>query len=202
MPSLSQANKATLRRTLLQVRQAMPKGVWQEKSHQLCLHLKASHYFTQARTVLAYFSFRQEPDLSFLLTTDSGQRIWGVPRCQGTSLIWHTWQPGNATHVGSYGICEPHPDLPLLVAEQVDLILIPAIACDVKGYRLGYGGGFYDRLLSLPEWRSKPTVGLVFESARLAALPIDPWDKPLQAVCTEAGFFYDVGPVICSGRTS
>lgn len=186
---MNQVNKKTLRQALLQVRQAMPKGVWQEKSHQLCLHLKASHFFTQARTVLAYFSFRQEPDLSFLLATDSERCIWGVPRCQGDSLVWYAWQPGDATQVGAYGICEPHPGLPLLVAEQVDLILIPAIACDTKGYRLGYGGGFYDRLLSLPEWQSKPTVGLVFESARLASLPIDPWDKPLQAVCTEAGFF-------------
>lgn len=167
----------------------MPEGVWQEKSHQLCLHLKASQLFTQARTILAYFSFRQEPDLSSLLATDLRQHTWGFPRCQGTSLIWHTWLSGEATQIGAYGIREPHPDLPLLAAEQVDLILVPAIACDIKGYRLGYGGGFYDRLLSLPEWQSKPTVGLVFESTRLAALPVDPWDKPLQAVCTEAGFF-------------
>lgn len=186
---MSQVSKKTLRQDLLQARQAIPKEVWQKKSYQLCLHLKASSFFSQAQTVLAYFSFRQEPDLSSLLATDSEKYTWGFPRCQGISLVWHAWRPGSPTQVGAYGICEPHPSLPLLAAEQVDLILIPAIACDAKGYRLGYGGGFYDRLLSLSEWQSKPTVGLIFESTRLAALPIDPWDKPLQAVCTEAGFF-------------
>ncbi len=66
-------------------------------------------------------------------------------------------------------------------------MLIPAVACDEHGYRLGYGGGFYDRLLSLPIWTEKPTVGIVFQNARLLCLPHDPWDKPLQAICTETG---------------
>lgn len=167
----------------------MPLAVWQEKSARLCLHLQTCPLFVHSRTVLAYFSCQQEPDLSPLWATNQGNRVWGFPRCQGTSLVWHTWSVGDPTQVGAYGIHEPHPDLPMLAVEQVDLILVPAIACDIRGYRLGYGGGFYDRLLSLPEWQSKPTVGLVFESTRLAALPIDPWDKPLQAICTEAGFF-------------
>lgn len=71
---------------------------------------------------------------------------------------------------------------------DVDLILVPAVACDRHGYRLGYGGGFYDRMLSLNEWTTPPTVGIVFDFAYLPQLPIDRWDKPLQAVCTETGF--------------
>jgi len=58
----------------------------------------------------------------------------------------------------------------------------------VRRYRLGYGGGYYDRLLSSEEWASKPTIGIVFEFACLPELPIEPWDKPLQDVCTETGF--------------
>jgi 5-formyltetrahydrofolate cyclo-ligase len=71
---------------------------------------------------------------------------------------------------------------------EVDLILVPAVACDLRGYRLGYGGGFYDRMLSSAEWASKPTIGIVFEFAYLPRLPIDDWDKVLQGVCTETGF--------------
>lgn len=185
---MSQADKGALRRALLQARQAMPQRVWREKSQQLCSHLRGSDFFAQAQTILAYFSVRQEPDLSSLWETDSS-KDWGFPRCQGTSLVWHAWLPGDATQVGAYGIREPYPDQPILAAEQVDLILVPAIACDAKGYRLGYGGGFYDRLLNLSEWQSKPTIGLIFESAYLTTLPVDPWDKPLQAVCTEMGFY-------------
>ncbi|MGB3561143.1 MAG: 5-formyltetrahydrofolate cyclo-ligase, partial [Geitlerinemataceae cyanobacterium] len=90
---------------------------------------------------------------------------------------------------GAYGILEPHRDLPQIVPESVDLILVPAVACDDRGYRLGYGGGFYDRLFSLPQWAAKPSIAIVFEFARVANVPIDSWDLPLNAICTEAGYF-------------
>lgn len=86
---------------------------------------------------------------------------------------------------GAYGIFEPHPDSPALQPNEIDLILVPAVACDRQGYRLGYGGGFYDRMLSSPEWLAKPTIGIVFEFAYLTELPIDSWDRPLKAICTE-----------------
>lgn len=72
--------------------------------------------------------------------------------------------------------------------DEVDLILVPAVACDARGYRLGYGGGFYDRLLSSADWKSKPTIGIVFEYAYVSQLPVDPWDKPLNSICTENRF--------------
>ncbi len=66
---------------------------------------------------------------------------------------------------------------------------MPAVACDIRGYRLGYGGGYYDRLLSQAEWQTIPTVGVVFEYARLPNLPRDHWDRPLAGVCSESGLF-------------
>lgn len=189
-PTKTAQGKVELRRTLLKARQSMPLAVWQQNSDRLCNHLQTLPLFARSRTILAYFSFRQEPDLKPLFSTGVA-KIWGFPRCEGTALIWHACLPedAGACQLGAYGIREPKPDLPVLSAEQVDLILVPAIACDIQGYRLGYGGGFYDRLLSSPNWHSKPTVGIVFEAARVAALPTDPWDCPLQAVCTEAGLF-------------
>lgn len=180
--------KAALRHSLLQTRQLLPVNLWQQHSDRLCQHLHTSSLFQQAKTILAYFSWRQEPDLSPLFTTYP-EKSWGFPRCEKTALVWHTCSPSDFTalQAGAYGIPEPKPDLPVLNAAQVDLILIPAIACDTQGYRLGYGGGFYDRLLSLTDWRSKPTIGIIFKCALLATLPTDPWDQPLKAVCTEAG---------------
>jgi len=179
-------SKAELRRTLLKLRQSMPVEDWREKSDRICTHLQSTPLFTQARTVLAYFSVRQEPDLS-LLFTDS-QHSWGFSRVQGKSLSWHSWQPGEPLQTGAYSIFEPHPEASVLEPTEVDLILVPAVACDRRGYRLGYGGGFYDRMLSSAEWASKPTIGIVFEFAYLPRLPIDDWDKVLQGVCTETGF--------------
>jgi len=75
------------------------------------------------------------------------------------------------------------------LVNQVDLLLVPAVACDRRGYRLGYGGGFYDRLLSQPEWQQKPAIGIIFDFARLPTLPFDPWDQPLTSICTEIDLF-------------
>jgi 5-formyltetrahydrofolate cyclo-ligase len=176
--------KVELRRSLLHKRQSMSLKEWQEKSHLLCSYLQASSLFTHAKTILAYFSFRQEPELNELFAAN---KSWGLPRCINKSLSWHLWQPGNDTQTGAYSILEPLSCAPLIKASEVDLILVPAVACDIRGYRLGYGGGFYDRFLSSVEWHSKPTIGIVFDFAYLPQLPIDIWDIPLHGVCTETG---------------
>ena len=181
----NQLEKKELRRTLLKTRQSMSVAEWKQKSDRISTHLLTSPLFNQAKTILAYFSFRQEPDLS-LLFTDTSDR-WGFPRCVGHSLLWHIWAHKDSVITGSYGITEPQPDAPIVAPEEVDLILIPCVACDYQGYRLGYGGGYYDRMLSSPEWANKPTIGIVFEFAYLPELPVEPWDKPLQGVCTEFG---------------
>lgn len=163
----------------------MPLEEWRQKSDRICFHLRSSLVFTQAKTILVYFSFRQEPDLSPLFTDT--KRRWGFPRCVGNSLSWHIWQPGKALQTDTYGIAQPHPVAPTIKPDEVDLILIPAVACDYQGYRLGYGGGYYDRLLSSSEWETKPTIGIVFHFAYLPHLPIDSWDRRLQGVYTETG---------------
>jgi len=180
----NQLDKVELRRSLLKTRQFMPVRKWRENSDRICTYLQSSPLFTQAKTVLAYFSFRQEPDLSPLFVDN---RRWGFPRCVGDSLMWHICTPGESTSKGAYGILEPHPDAPILQPDEVDLILVPSVACDVRGYRLGYGGGYYDRLLSSSRWAHQPTIGIAFEFAISPELPIDEWDKPLHGVCTETG---------------
>ncbi|MEM9809434.1 MAG: 5-formyltetrahydrofolate cyclo-ligase, partial [Cyanobacteria bacterium P01_D01_bin.56] len=113
------------------------------------------------------------------------------PRCEGKAMFWHRWYAGEPLPLqkGTLGITEPHPTSPGIDPDKVDLILVPAVACDVKGYRLGYGGGYYDRMLSDPRWANKPTIGIVFEYARLPSLPREPWDRPLDGICTESGLF-------------
>lgn len=174
--------KSQLRQQLLKQRQSLSQTVWRQKSDRLCQNLPSLSLWKNARTILAYFSVRQEPDIQSLFTRE---RHWGFSRCVGKSLIWHSWTPGEPLVTGRYGIPEPHPDASILEPTNIDLILIPAVACDSRGYRLGYGAGFYDRLLSLPDWCDIPTIGILFDFAYLPEIPTDSWDRKLSAICTE-----------------
>lgn len=180
--------KETQRRALLKARQKMPARISQEKSASICQHLQNWPIFARSRVTLAYCSFRGEPDLTPLLKQ---QRVWGLPRCEGETLKWHRWFATSPWQLspGTYGILEPDPHSPQIEPSQVELILIPCVACDINGYRLGYGGGFYDRMLSSDLWAEKITIGIVFEYARLPQVPRDHWDVPLNGVCTESGLF-------------
>jgi 5-formyltetrahydrofolate cyclo-ligase len=181
--------KKTLRGQLLTERQALCCDAWRSKSDVICQNLAEFEWVQNAQTILVYLSHRQEPDLSRLWTHHFPHKRWGISRCVEKNLVWHEWQPIQTQQLqpGAYGILEPLPTLPVIEANTVDLMLVPAVACDRRGFRLGYGGGFYDRLFSDPGWAKVPTIGIVFEFAYLDRLIPDPWDYPLQAICTELG---------------
>ena len=105
----------------------------------------------------------------------------------GKPLIFHLWQSGDALIEGAYGTSEPTKS-----ATEVtpDCLLVPLLAFDKAGRRLGYGGGFYDR--SITEIRStKPktkAVGIAYSAQEVDQVPTDTHDTPLDAVLTEQGF--------------
>ncbi len=179
---MSQLDKSALRRTIMQQRKSVSTNEWQAKSNLIGDRLKTFPLFQQAKTVFAYFSFRQEADLSSLFFE---HKNWAFPRCVEKTLVWHLWQPGETLNVGKYGIKEPLATAKVITPSSADLILVPTVACDQRGYRLGYGGGFYDRLLSLPQWATIPTIGIVFDFAYVDRLPVDTWDIKLNFICTE-----------------
>ncbi|MEL6165369.1 MAG: 5-formyltetrahydrofolate cyclo-ligase [Cyanobacteria bacterium J06628_3] len=195
--------KSELRRQIIKQRQSLSEAEWKEKSQEICKNLAKLDLFIKAKTVLAYFSFRKEPDLSYLFQDNEipttslkkgglknldDNKNWGFPRCVDKTLIWHYWKSIDELITGKYGIQEPNSNLPIVKPENVDLILVPCVACDYKNYRLGYGGGYYDRFLSSREWESIPTIGIVFDLGYLPEVPIEVWDKKLDMICTETGF--------------
>lgn len=180
--------KKALRQRLLKEREAISSSVMEQWSQDIVAQLRAHLWFEDAKVVYAYRSFRQEIALAQLFHHHTQDKVWGFPRCKGKEMVWHSWagQAGSEFCLSRYGIEEPFSDWP--VAPTPDLILVPTVACDRRGYRLGYGGGFYDRMLvNLDSTRTK-TIGILPNVFLQDELPIDPWDQPLDAICTETGF--------------
>lgn len=108
-----------------------------------------------------------------------------VVAMKGHALRFHAWAPGAPMRIGHHRIPEPEQARPLLP----DLLLIPCVGFDDDGYRLGYGGGYYDRTLAAWEGTSKPvTIGIGYEACR-ATLPRELHDVPLDAIVSDAGLF-------------
>lgn len=109
-----------------------------------------------------------------------------VVRAKATSLRFRRWQPGEALLPHVFGTFAPGPDVPELVP---DLLLVPLLAFDRDFYRLGYGGGFYDRTLAELRASGGPVfaIGVGFSAQRMDAVPRGPYDEPLDAIVTEDG---------------
>jgi len=102
-------------------------------------------------------------------------------------LTFRVWRPGMPFIVSSFGIPEPGPDCP---PATPDISLVPLLAFDEEGYRLGYGGGYYDRTIEqLRLLRRDPpylTVGVAFEGQKRDDVPHETFDQPLDWILTEA----------------
>jgi 5-formyltetrahydrofolate cyclo-ligase len=108
---------------------------------------------------------------------------------KGLPLLFRFWMPGEATRAAVWGIQEPPPSAPAL---EPDVLLVPLLAFDARGNRLGYGGGFYDRTIArLRALKPVVTIGLAFDEQRVDAVPHAGYDQRLDWVLTPAG------PVSC-----
>jgi 5-formyltetrahydrofolate cyclo-ligase len=115
-----------------------------------------------------------------------GRRL-ALPVMQGKTrpLLFRAWAPGDALDRGVWGIGEPKPDKPVL---EPDILLVPLLAFDRRGWRLGYGGGFYDRTLaSLRGRKPMAAVGLADDEQLIDAVPHLDYDQRLDWVLTPSG---------------
>ena len=108
-----------------------------------------------------------------------------VMQGKGRPLLMRAWSPGDAMEAAAWGIAEPTEDKPEV---EPDVVLVPLLAFDARGYRLGYGGGFYDRTLQKLRAK-KPTiaVGLAYDEQKVDAVPIESYDQRLDWVLTPSG---------------
>ena len=174
---MTAATKAQRRRELLAARRAVPEWVHSNEARQLCAHLPAA--VGDARTVCAYLPVGAEPGSAHLL--DELLRLCDEVLLPVTAegddrpLSWGRYVPGTL-QPARFGLREPpQPWLPPAAISQADLVLVPAVAVDRSGVRLGRGGGFYDRSLVLCSPGTR-LVAVVRDDEVVAALPRDPHD--------------------------
>ncbi len=195
-PNFSGLTKGELRPTLRRLRAS---AVNEDVSLQAQRLILADPSWLDARIVALYMPLPGEMDTLLLqqMARLSGKQLW-LPRClpaeaQGRGRMEFAGAQTPHLRPGPFGLMEPDPLLCPSVPEGLapDLLLVPAIAYDRYGYRLGYGGGYYDRYLSAVRdeatWRKTRLLGLVPEALVLESLPHDAWDIPVDGLATEAG---------------
>lgn len=147
-----------------------------------------------ARSLLLYASLPEEVPTDAI--ADEALRrgvIITYPRClpETRRMTLHVLKDlAELREAGSYGIREPDAACPLLALRDIDAVLVPGLAWDRRGRRLGRGAGYYDRLFADPEWRAF-RCGLFFAVQEIPGIPVDPWDVALDAVVTEKEIMND-----------
>ena len=185
MPTSIHDQKIQLRERCKAIRKDLGDEVRQQASKRICAHLIAWDIFQNTDVILTYMPMRTEVDLLSLLA-DFPKKHWLLPRIipeEDHRMVFHPYDPGNLI-VHPFGMTEPAPNLPQVSPSEIQLVLAPGLAFDQSGWRLGYGGGYFDRFLE--NFRGV-SVGVVFQALLLDALPHSEHDIPVRWLVTEDG---------------
>jgi 5-formyltetrahydrofolate cyclo-ligase len=187
------SDKAALRRHYRQVRrQALEQGGSQlverisAAAQAIAAELLADQPGDQPRDQLhlgLYWPLAGEIDLRPL----ARQLPVALPAIDGQRLVYRPWRPGQPLEPDDCAIPAPPAAAGALQPGQLGLLLVPALAIDPAGIRLGYGGGWYDRLRTEASWRQVPAVAVLPAACCHASLPRDPWDVPFSGWINERG---------------
>jgi len=186
-------SKTEIRRRLRRARNAVPDHVrahGARRAVQLALHLRWLH---RKRRAGFYVPAKGEFDCLPLMN----RALWMgvvcylpmVPPARQKKLWFSRLGGGPHWALNRYGILEYVRHDGRIRASELDILFIPLLGFDARGYRMGMGGGYYDSSLAhlarRRTWRRPRLVGLAFEAQGVDRLPTDPWDIPLDAVITE-----------------
>ena len=173
-----------LRKHLLQLRRETSLSIRQTWDLQIATHLRQQIQALSPRSVGIYWPIKAEPNLQACfqqLHADGVQLALPIVTGPAQALKFVSWAPEDAMDEDAYGIPIPRERT---VAIQPDLLVIPCVGFNLQGFRLGYGGGFYDRTLAaMPKVSS---IGVAYQISQ-SDFPLDKYDLPLGQIITELG---------------
>ncbi len=188
--------KQEIRKTIRVKRNNLPQSVQQSSQQAIAKQLSDCGLIAQHQHIACFLSFDGEISTQTIfnhlfeqkkncylpkLKPFKPNRLWFMPYCENSLMVNNR-----------YGI--PEVDATLnnaITVSKIDLVLLPLVAFDKNGNRLGMGGGFYDATFAhLKNSLNRPIfIGLAYDAQQVDNLPSDPWDLPLDGVCTEKQFY-------------
>lgn len=177
-------SKQSLRKA---VRQAFPgESCRRAESLQMLRHIMAWPVYQQARVLGGYMPMPHEADgIPLMQAALAQKKVLVLPRCGAMGeMTFRRVTSLTELSPGAYGLLEPSKEAPLVPVEEIDLLLTPLEALSHQGWRLGKGGGYYDRVLPRLGGCS---LGLVLSHQWNEEIPRDPWDIPLKAAADFRG---------------
>jgi 5-formyltetrahydrofolate cyclo-ligase len=188
---VSIASTKTEWREIMKKRAATFSGEDRARLSQLLVdRLRVNPLWTESARVLAFVGRSDEPGLTTLLEGGLGsvsKRLF-LPRFSEARGVYEAAEITDWTHDlvrGKFGISEPGAHCPALPLNQLDLILVPGVAFDAVGHRLGRGRGFYDRILAKTAGKS---CGLSFDWQLETSLPVESHDQKVHYLITPTRF--------------
>lgn len=175
-----EAEKAAARKAAFAARkEAFARG--QGQAAELLADVLAPH---RGRALAGYMAMRTEVDPMAAMAAHQGPVGVPVILGPGQALRFREWSPGCAMVAGEFGALIPAEGAWV----EPEVVIVPLVAFDARGYRLGYGGGFYDRTLAgLRARHPVLAVGFAFAAQEVPEVPIDAFDQRLDVIVTEAG---------------
>ena len=173
-------NKQELRRTIRERKRAMTEEEIVERSNALAEKFYNTPAYQAASTIYGYLPYNQEVRTVPMLqrALDEGKRV-AVPKVYGEEMRFIYLEDLTQVSKGYAGIPEPIADAPVAEDQQA-LVLMPGLAFDPQGHRIGYGGGFYDKFLAKEPHH--PTLALCYEFQMQAHLDTEEFDIPVDTV--------------------
>jgi len=178
--------KRAMRRDVIARRDALPEPERAEASRSIADRVTGLPEARDAAAIMAFWSFGSEVDTAPLIErlVAEGKTV-ALPRIEGSEVVPVAFVPGAATTGTSFGAMEPAEGRVLDPAE-LGLVIVPGVAFDRSGNRVGYGAGYYDRFL--PRTRDgAPAVAIAFAMQVVPDVPAGRMDRRVDAIVTEAG---------------
>ena len=176
--------KLALRHQMRAVRETLPASACDTRSTEIAKRLSTLAELERATTILAFASIRNE-----VRTRPSMEAAWAarkrvaLPRVVGDELCLHIVDSATVLVEGAFSVPEPPADAPRIEPTDIGFALIPALAIDPRGYRIGYGGGYYDRLI--PQLDQACTCALAYDFQLIAEVPALPFDVAVDLIVTD-----------------